>query len=105
MLCVPNSHGNEKEIAADDILHKMQEAFGGFFIANCEFEPKEAAEWVASHKADAITFGRMFLANPDLPARIAAGGPYNEPDRNTFYGGDHRGYTDYPTLIQTNNAL
>lgn len=37
-------------------------------------------------------------ANPDLPARLAVGGPYNTPDAATFYGGDHRGYTDYPTL-------
>lgn len=48
--------------------------------------------------ADVITFGAMFLANPDLPARIAAGGPYNEGDRSKFFGGDHTGYTDYPTL-------
>ncbi len=33
-----------------------------------------------------------------LPARLAAGGPFNAPDAATFYGGDHRGYTDYPTL-------
>ncbi|MER8223563.1 alkene reductase [Streptomyces sp. NPDC094143] len=48
--------------------------------------------------ADMIAFGRLFLANPDLPARLAAGGPYNTPDPATFYGGDHRGYTDYPAL-------
>lgn len=48
--------------------------------------------------ADAVCFGALFLANPDLPARIKAGGPYNEMDQHTLYGGDHRGYTDYPTL-------
>ncbi|MGJ6966957.1 alkene reductase [Streptosporangium sp. G11] len=48
--------------------------------------------------ADMISFGGLFLANPDLPARLAAGGPYNTPDPSTFYGGDHRGYTDYPAL-------
>ena len=42
----------------------------------------------------------MWLANPDLDARIKAGGPFNTPDPATFYGGDHRGYTDYPTLDQ-----
>ncbi|MEV0702278.1 hypothetical protein AB0I53_30790 [Saccharopolyspora sp. NPDC050389] len=40
----------------------------------------------------------MFLANPDLPRRLAAGGPFNTPDQETFYGGDHRGCTDYPEL-------
>ena len=48
--------------------------------------------------ADVITFGALFLSNPDLPARLAAGGPFNTPDRATAFGGDHRGYTDYPTL-------
>jgi N-ethylmaleimide reductase len=50
--------------------------------------------------ADIIAFGTLFLANPDLPARLAAGGPFNAPDRATFYGGDARGYTDYPTLAE-----
>lgn len=48
--------------------------------------------------ADLLSFGAMFLANPDLPRRLAAGGPFNEPDRATFYGGDAHGYIDYPTL-------
>jgi N-ethylmaleimide reductase len=48
--------------------------------------------------ADMISFATLFLANPDLPARLAAGGPFNTPDPGTFYGGDERGYTDYPAL-------
>jgi N-ethylmaleimide reductase len=48
--------------------------------------------------ADVITVGTTALANPDLPARLRAGVPLNEPDPATFYGGDHRGYTDYPIL-------
>jgi N-ethylmaleimide reductase len=51
--------------------------------------------------ADILAFGRLFLANPDLPARLAAGGPFNTPDRDTFYGGDEKGYTDYPVLGST----
>jgi N-ethylmaleimide reductase len=51
--------------------------------------------------ADILAFGRLFLANPDLPARLAAGGPFNNPDRDTFYGGDEKGYTDYPVLGST----
>jgi N-ethylmaleimide reductase len=62
--------------------------------------PEEGAEAVRSGLADAISFGRLWLANPDLPARIAAGGPYTEADPATFYGGDHRGYTDYPALTE-----
>lgn len=51
--------------------------------------------------ADVITVGAMALANPDLVARIKAGAPLNEPDRTSFYGGDERGYTDYPTLAES----
>ncbi|WP_022927246.1 alkene reductase [Patulibacter americanus] len=51
-----------------------------------------------SGRADVITVGTMALANPDLPARIKAGAPLNSADPATFYGGDHVGYTDYPTL-------
>jgi len=43
-----------------------------------------------------VAFGTLFLANPDLPERFAEGAPLNAPDRATFYGGDHRGYIDYP---------
>ncbi|SHF15581.1 alkene reductase [Streptoalloteichus hindustanus] len=53
---------------------------------------------VEDGSTDLVSFGALFLANPDLPARLAAGGPYNTPDRATFYGGDARGYTDYPAL-------
>ncbi|MDN5569091.1 MAG: alkene reductase, partial [Paracoccus sp. (in: a-proteobacteria)] len=61
----------------------------------------EAAAWVQNGQADAVAFGRDFIANPDLPARIAQDGPYNEPDPDTFYGGGAKGYTDYPTLDQS----
>ena len=48
--------------------------------------------------ADLVAFGKSFIANPDLTERLRRGGPFNEPDRNTFYGGGAQGYTDYPTL-------
>jgi len=60
--------------------------------------PEIAAPILEADLADAICFGYMFIANPDLPARIKAGGPYGTADADTFYGGDHRGYTDYATL-------
>ncbi|MEE1931496.1 alkene reductase [Streptomyces sp. TRM 70351] len=59
--------------------------------------PETAAEVLEEGLADAVGLGALFLANPDLPERIRAGGPYNAVDESTFYGGDHRGYTDYPT--------
>jgi N-ethylmaleimide reductase len=48
--------------------------------------------------ADLVAFGRSFIANPDLAARLRKGGPFNKADRATFYGGGDAGYTDYPTL-------
>ncbi|MEU8104405.1 alkene reductase [Nonomuraea muscovyensis] len=62
--------------------------------------PEDGVEALRSGLADAVAFGRLWLANPDLPARIAAGGPYTAADPATFYGGDHRGYTDYPALTE-----
>ena len=48
--------------------------------------------------ADLVAFGKPYIANPDLVARLKAGGPFNEPDKSTFYGGGAKGYTDYPAL-------
>ncbi|PAX84604.1 alkene reductase, partial [Streptomyces albidoflavus] len=47
---------------------------------------------------DLVSYGQLFLANPDLPARLRAGGPFNEARRATMYGGGAEGYTDYPAL-------
>jgi len=51
--------------------------------------------------ADLLSFGARFLANPDLPSRLAAGGPFNAPDMTKAYGGGDEGYTDYPTLAES----
>jgi N-ethylmaleimide reductase len=48
--------------------------------------------------ADLVAFGKPYIANPDLVARLKADGPFNEPDKSTFYGGSAKGYTDYPAL-------
>ena len=56
------------------------------------------AEQALEHGADLVAFGRSYIANPDLVARLAQGGPFNQPDNKTFYGGGAKGYTDYPAL-------
>jgi N-ethylmaleimide reductase len=56
------------------------------------------AEHALAEGADLIAFGKSFIANPDLAARLKQKGPYNTPDRATFYGGTVAGYTDYPSL-------
>jgi 2,4-dienoyl-CoA reductase-like NADH-dependent reductase (Old Yellow Enzyme family) len=68
------------------------------FVAAGNFNRDNALGKVDSGDADAIVFGRWFIANPDLPARLAQGLPLNPYDRDTFYGADppSKGYTDYP---------
>ena len=56
------------------------------------------AEQALANGADLVSFGKAYIANPDLVARLRAGGPFNAPDRATFYGGGAKGYTDYPAL-------
>ena len=53
---------------------------------------------IASGDADLVAYGRIYIANPDLVERFAANAPLNTPDRNSFYGGDEKGYTDYPFM-------
>jgi N-ethylmaleimide reductase len=74
-----------------------REHFHGPIVAAGNFAPATAAEAVRSGRADAIAFGRAFLANPDLPARVHAGVELAPADPATFYGGGDAGYTDYPT--------
>lgn len=77
---------------------RLREIFGGPLIANEGFDLASAQQVVGDGIADAVAFGRMFIANPDLPARFAAAAPLNPPDPETFYASGSRGYTDYPAL-------
>ena len=62
------------------------------------FSAVAAARWIAEGRTDLVVFGRKFIANPDLPERLRAGEPLNEPNQKTFYGGGSEGYTDYPAF-------
>lgn len=96
--------GEHGSIEAAQLMTEMKAEFGGPFIACGGFSATDAAEWVRDNKADAIAFGRSYLANPDLPERIAQNGPYNGANPATFYGGGAEGYTDYPTLPESPRA-
>jgi len=76
----------------------LKQAFGGVFIANQQLDRETALALLARGEADAVSWGQQFIANPDLPRRLIENTPLNAPDPNTFYGGDHVGYTDYPAL-------
>ena len=67
-------------------------------MTNGGYDRDRAERVLKAGDADLVSFGRLFLANPDLPERFKKNGPLNEPDLATFYGGDETGYTDYPSL-------
>jgi len=77
---------------------ELKRTFGGAYIVNDSFTPGTARAALAAGEADAIAWGKLFIANPDLPRRLELNAPLNAPDSATFYGGTERGYTDYPTL-------
>jgi len=74
----------------------LKQEFGGVYIANEGFTLETASRVIADGEADAVAFGRQFIANPDLPERFAGNAALNPPDPTTFYGSGPKGYTDYP---------
>ena len=78
---------------------ELKKIFGGVYIANEGFTQETAQAALDAGEADAIAFGKQFIANPDLPKRFAENAELNTPDPNTFYGSGKEGYTDYPSLI------
>lgn len=75
---------------------QLKRIFGGVYIANEGFTQASAEQAIAAGDADAVAFGRLFIANPDLPLRFQKGSDLNTPDTNTFYASGPQGYTDYP---------
>ncbi|UWE10321.1 alkene reductase [Actinacidiphila bryophytorum] len=84
--------GYDPEFAA-----RARQAFGRTLVLGGGYSGESADEALRAGRADLISFGRPFVANPDLAARIRTGTPLAEPDPTTFYGGGAEGYTDYPT--------
>jgi 2,4-dienoyl-CoA reductase-like NADH-dependent reductase (Old Yellow Enzyme family) len=94
-----DSQGRPRAIANPDSIGPiLKEIFGGPFIANEEFDQATAERFLADGRADAVAFGKLFIANPDLVQRFATGAPLNKWDTATFYSGGARGYIDYPAL-------
>lgn len=81
-----------------DTLAMVRENFGGPVIANNNLKPESAAALLAEGRAEAASFGRAFIANPDLVERIRAGAPLARPDYSLLYTGEERGYTTYPAM-------
>ncbi len=91
-LCVRESLG------PDRLGPELKKAFGGIYVAN-EMHTRESGEaLIRCGEADAIAYGKLFIANPDLPRRFAEHARLNIPVAETFYASGSTGYTDYPAL-------
>jgi N-ethylmaleimide reductase len=94
------------EIGLTDELHEnavnnavlFRSTFNGPLLSAAAYTPESAAMAIEQKHADAIVFGRFFIANPDLVERIQRNNPLNASDRSTFCGGGEHGYTDYKTF-------
>lgn len=78
----------------------LKRAFGGLYMANDGYDPDDAARSIENGRADLVSFGKLFISNPDLPERLRIGAPLACADPDTFYGGGAEGYIDYPPLQQ-----
>jgi len=97
------------EAGAKDMCHGgtevptsiFRDIYQGRIMVNGDYDARKGNEAIQQHKVDLVSFGRKFIANPDLPERLRQNAPLNAPDPETFYGGDERGYIDYPALPET----
>jgi N-ethylmaleimide reductase len=83
-----------------ELFKHLRAAWKGVYIVNGGYDAARGELAVSSNHADAVTYGRLFLANPDLPKRLRHGGPLNAPDPKSFYGGTELGYVDYPNWVE-----
>lgn len=79
---------------------ELKKQFGGVFVANQALTQEDGEQMITRGEADAISWGKMYIANPDLPERFAKGAELNEPIPETFYGEGEVGYTDYPAMTE-----
>ena len=79
-------------------LEVLRKAYQGTLIVCGGYDQVRAEDVIAQGDADMVAFGQLYIANPDLVERFKLNAPLNEPDVTTFYGGNEKGYTDYPAL-------
>jgi N-ethylmaleimide reductase len=94
---IEGATGGSRDVPGFDYAWARQ-AFKGCYIANNGYDRAMAVEAVESGRADAVAFGRAYIANPDLVQRLKQDAAFNVPDPQTFYAPGPVGYTDYPTL-------
>lgn len=92
----PGPDGTFGHTTVPRLSPRIREVFSGVLILNSDYTPEKAEQAIESGRADAISFGRSFIACPDLPERIRRGLPLAEADMKTWYSQGAEGYTDYP---------
>jgi N-ethylmaleimide reductase len=98
MHIVEGATQGPREVLGGFDLQILRRSFKSLYIANNGYDRELALEARRRNLADLISFGRLYIANPDLVERLRIGGSLNAPDRATFFGGGAAGYTDYPVL-------
>ena len=100
---IEGATGGPRDIAPFDYA-SLRKRFSRAYIANNGYDFELASKQLASGAVDLVAFGKPFISNPDLVERLKQGAPLNAWDKNTFYGGGAKGYTDYPTLAEAQAA-
>lgn len=101
---VVEQFGGDDQSGERALIKRLRKHFTGFYIANGGYDKDSACKVIESGHADAVTFGRLFISNPDLPERFRLNAKLNTPNEKTFYGGGVEGYTDYPFLNKEREA-
>lgn len=92
-------HVIEKDDGVDEFDYDaLKQAFGSLYMANDGYDPEDAGRSIENGRADLVSFGKLFISNPDLLQRLRLGAPLACADPDTFYGGGAEGYIDYPPL-------
>jgi len=79
-------------------LSVLRDVYDGVLITNGAYDKDRGNKSIESNNADAVSYGALYIANPDLPKRFETNTPLNEIDVSTFYTQDEKGYTDYPSI-------
>ena len=100
----PGPEGTFGKADHPPIAPAMKRVFAAPLILNADYDGARGQRALDAGQADAIAYGRTFIANPDLPERFAKGAPLTPDVAQTWYSRGPEGYTDYPTLAQTRAA-
>jgi N-ethylmaleimide reductase len=97
-LMEPNETDLQNRAVLNPVTPLFRPLYQGTLITNGNYTQEAANIALTNGQADLVSFGKLFLANPDLIERFERNAPFNQPDPNTFYSSGQQGYTDYPFL-------